>query len=98
MIDSKILEKFEIVLLDAEERGDRSDWVHDPITGHEGLEWVLYERERMFELVNEIREQQNLPAVTQEELFQKCEQQAVGHSDYVRKFALYCTELAMGIR
>ncbi|MGW1966656.1 hypothetical protein ACWCPD_41115 [Streptomyces sp. NPDC001935] len=47
----------------------------------------------MHEHVNEIRVQRALPAVPVEGIL-RVERQAVGHSDYSLKFALYCAEIA----
>ncbi|MGA4875798.1 hypothetical protein [Streptomyces lydicamycinicus] len=74
-----------------EERGQRPDLVDGP-DGPE-CEWAAYERARMHEAVNAIRAERDLPAIPVED-FIRVEQLAVGHSDYSRKFAFYCAELA----
>lgn len=74
-----------------EERDKRPDLVDSP----DGPEcaWAAYERTRMHEKVNEIRAARGLSAVAVEDIL-RVERQAVGHSDYSRKFAFYCAELA----
>lgn len=74
-----------------EERGRRPDLVDGP----DGPEcaWAAYERARMHETVNTIRAERNLPAVPVEAIV-RVERLAVGHSDYSRKFAFCCAELA----
>lgn len=56
-------------------------------------EWVRYERDAMWNEVNAVRaENGQRPALLTDIL--AAEQQAVGHSDYTQKYALYCAELA----
>lgn len=74
-----------------EERDQRPDLVDGP-DGPE-CEWAVFERARMHETVNEIRADRGLPALPVEDIV-RVERQAVGHSDYSRKFAFYCAELA----
>lgn len=62
----------------------------DVIDGEVG--WVLYELHAMHQAVTQARAElgkQPLPISAVE----AAEQQAVGHSDYSSKFALYCAEL-----
>ncbi|MFI0900505.1 hypothetical protein [Streptomyces sp. NPDC020983] len=59
-------------------------------------EWVRYERDAMWAEVNAARAEAGLgPALLTDIL--RVEQQAVGHSDYTTKYALYCAELAEGV-
>ncbi|MFF8784864.1 hypothetical protein [Streptomyces sp. NPDC015125] len=74
-----------------EEREQRPGLIDGP-DGPE-CEWAAYERARMHETVNAIRGERDLPAVPVEDIV-RAEQHAVGHSDYSRKFAFYCAELA----
>lgn len=74
-----------------EERPQRPDLVDGP-DGPE-CEWAAYERNRMRETVNAIRAERGLPPVPVEDVV-RVERLAVGHSDYSRKFAYYCAELA----
>ncbi|MFE7780281.1 hypothetical protein [Streptomyces nigrescens] len=74
-----------------EEREERPDIVDGP-DGPE-CEWAAYERDRMHEAVNAIRAERGLPAVPVEGVV-RVERIAAGHSDYSRKFAFYCAELA----
>lgn len=55
--------------------------------------WILYEREQMLCAVNYERARLNEPPVPMASL-ERAERQALGHSDYSSKFALYCSELA----
>jgi hypothetical protein len=73
------------------ERHRRPDLIDGP-DGPE-CEWTAYERGRMHEMVNAIRADRGLRPVPVEAIV-RVERQAVGHSDYSRKFALYCAELA----
>lgn len=60
------------------------------------VDWVLYERQTMRNLVNVERTAMGLPVVTLADV-ERVETQAEGHSDYSSKFALYCAELALGL-
>jgi len=75
------------------ERDHRSD-VMD-FMGRRELEWVVYERQMMLGMVNHLREERGLDDVTIEEI-ESVESMATGHSDYAKKFALYCADLAVG--
>lgn len=57
-------------------------------------EWIAYELGVMHGMVNQLREELGLPPVGIEQV-EAVEQQAVGHSDYSTKFALYCAELVL---
>lgn len=54
------------------------------------LEWVLYERKVMLDAVNAARFIRGLPPQYSVE---NAESEALGHCDYTRKFALYCSEM-----
>lgn len=56
-------------------------------------DWIENERKLMREIVNENREKHGREPVTLADI-ERVERTAVGHSDYVHKFALYCAELA----
>lgn len=58
------------------------------------LGWIRYERETMHAAVNQARSDRGLPPVPIEAV-DRVEQQATGHSDYTKKFALYCAELVL---
>jgi hypothetical protein len=73
-------------------RGLRPQLVDGP-DGPECL-WATYERNRMHEKVNDLRADLGLPALPLEDIL-RVERQALGHSDYSRKFAFYCAELAV---
>ena len=93
-----LFERFLAVLVAEQElRPKRQDWVPDGMEGHDSPQWVLAERAAMLNAVNEFRQQAGKSPVTAEEIF-KCERQAAGHCDYTRKLALYCSELAQGIK
>lgn len=51
------------------------------------LEWVLYERRTMHDAVNRLRARYGKPPVT-EDAIRQVESRAVGHIDYMQKFAL----------
>jgi hypothetical protein len=67
----------------------------DLISGAYGVEcaWAPYERGRMHDAVNAIRAERGLPPVPMEDI-DRVDRLAAGHSDYSRKFAFYCAELA----
>jgi hypothetical protein len=67
----------------------------DLISGPHGAEcaWAPYERGRMYDAVNTIRAERGLPPVPMEDI-DRVDRLAAGHSDYSRKFAFYCAELA----
>jgi len=66
------------------------------IDGETEFEWVFHERTVMTAEVNSKRHQRGLPPITMKDIA-RLERLAVGHSDYMPKFALYCAELALGI-
>ncbi|MFE7485425.1 hypothetical protein [Streptomyces sp. NPDC057552] len=74
-----------------EQRGQRPELVDGP-DGPE-CEWAAFERTTMHQGVNDIRAERDLPHISLEEIV-RVERLAVGHSDYSRKFAFYCAELA----
>lgn len=90
-------EVFKTVLTRAQaERSKRPDMVEDPANpGWREFAWIQFERNTMFQTVNEHRSSAGLPPVTLKQI-RHVESQASGHSDYSSKFALYCTELALG--
>lgn len=63
----------------------------------QGGDWHTYEMAVMLVEVNFIREQRGLTLATMAVL-ERVERQAVGHSDYTNKFALYASELAEGLK
>lgn len=58
------------------------------------LSWIRYERETMYAAVNRARAERFLPPLPIAAV-ERVEQQATGHSDHTKKFALYCAELAL---
>jgi len=60
------------------------------------LEWNLHELNFMTDLINSVRAAKNKEAVTLLDV-RKVEVNAMGHSDYTHKFALYCAELALDL-
>lgn len=75
------------------ERPKLSTWVK---TNDEHVpEWVLFERSKMVEAVNEERRNRGL-SILPVEAIRRQERAAVGHSDYASKYALYCAQLALG--
>lgn len=59
------------------------------------LSWIVYERRMMWQAVNRLRHDRGRPALAVEDV-ERAERMAVGHTDYSRKFALYCAELVTG--
>lgn len=55
-------------------------------------QWITDERQAMCDAVNSLRILRGKPLVTLADV-ERVERQAVGHSDYGHKFALYCAEL-----
>lgn len=91
----RIFEDLQVVFdAAAKERPQRHEWVFDPMEGRQALGWIIYEREQMLQAVNRIRHTLNRPPVEMLAVW-RCEISASGHSDYYRKFPLYCAELAM---
>lgn len=86
----KIISKFDSALTEAQKfRSEKSKWIDNEI------EWMIYERNVMFELVNQERKLHGLEPVKIEDVL-RVENCAAGHSDYTRKFALYCAEMGTG--
>ena len=83
------VEDFEDLLLHAaSERPKRQEEINGEFA------WVSYERKVMMDAVNEERAAAGQPPVSVEDFKRRAENQALGHSDYAHKFALYCWELA----
>lgn len=57
--------------------------------------WVGFEIGVMWDQTNALRAGAGLPEIPLA-AFEAIERQAVGHSDYTAKLALYCAELAVG--
>lgn len=55
-------------------------------------DWITAERRALCEAVNRHRTRLGKSPLTMDDV-ERVEQQAVGHTDYARKFSLYCTEL-----
>jgi hypothetical protein len=84
-----LAEHFHNILAEAQtSRPKLSRWVDGE------LEWVLYERQVMFDAVNELRHTRMLSPIKMCRLMD-AERSATGHSDYTHKFALYCAELVL---
>lgn len=92
----RLIDKFAKLLTDtATERKKRPDWVK--IGDEEQPAWVFYEREVMHAEVNRERSARGLGPLTLLDV-RRVERWAQGHSDYGHKYAIYCTELAVGDR
>lgn len=80
-------------------RKERGDMVpsNNPREKYPEIGWVVYERQVMFDAVNEERKSRGLEPVGMEEVV-RVETTATGHVDYTRKFALYCAELVLDNR
>jgi len=84
---NRLAETFQKVLMEAQKlRPQKSKWIGDE------LEWIIYERKIMLDVVNAERFRRGLPAVVDVGKAERC---AMGHIDYTQKFALYCAELAV---
>lgn len=95
----QLIERFKGTLATAaKERSQRpdqvatTDWKGRP---DQEIGWVVFEREVMLKLVNEIRIERGFPVIDIKEI-QRVESCACGHVDYAVKFSLYCAELALG--
>lgn len=85
-----LIQKFLNILITAQTfRDQKGKWIDDE------LEWVIYERQVMFDATNKERANRDLPPVTIDDI-KRVEGWASGHIDYSRKLALYCAELAIG--
>lgn len=60
-------------------------------------EWARWERSVMTGAVNAERGKPGLPPISSIAV-EEVERQAAGHIDYTDKFALYCSELAVGLK
>jgi hypothetical protein len=84
-----LVERLREVLRNAQkERPNRPAYVNRE------FEWVGYEREVMFNAVNAERAKLGRTTICPS-LVCIAENAAVGHTDYVEKFALYCAELVL---
>jgi hypothetical protein len=83
-----MFERFLKVLRDAQEQRPQRQEIVGNTYG-----WVIYERTVMFEEVNKVRTERGKPLVGMYDIVWY-ERMALGQSDYSRKFALYCAELA----
>lgn len=93
-----LIEEFHTILIRAaKSRPERGGWVDDLCEPwpRQQPQWVLYERQQMLEAVNVERLTRGLESASESDV-KRVEQMAEGHTDYGSKFALYCTELALG--
>ncbi|MCK2034451.1 hypothetical protein [Microbacterium sp. KSW4-4] len=72
----------------AQERSDRSSFL--PVSGELG--WVVFERLAMLDAVNRLRARKGRSPVDRERI-EFAERRAVGHSDYMLKFAMGAADL-----
>lgn len=63
-----------------------------PLRDTETPYWDTYEKMTMWKLVNMMRQSHGRPFLEYEDV-ERAQQGALGHSDYTKKFALYCAEL-----
>lgn len=89
MKSKEVFEKFSKILGD--EHKKREKRIKD------GEDWILLEQQTMQQAVNDIRASLNRPSVSLEDVT-RAEIGALGHTDYARKFSLYCAELALEFR
>ena len=91
-----IIGVFHTALVDAQTlRPQMNKWITNLAGKDSELEWMLYEKQVMFNLVNDYRTKNNLEPIPMEDI-ERVERLACGHCDYTRKFSLYCSELAVG--
>lgn len=64
------------------------------VTDSGELEWVVFEREKLLELVNARRAKLGMPAVDMAAVM-RVETSAVGHVDYTQKLALGAADLVL---
>lgn len=87
----------EVLFLGLEEqcklRRERNRMVHNH-AGKPEPEWIVREREFMHQQVNIERATLHKTAVPITDI-ERVESMACGHSDYTRKFAIYCAELVL---
>lgn len=76
-------------------RDQMQTMVRDEWGGYDVPAWALHEREVMLAAVNSERKARGFTPVMMMQIV-RVEGQAVGHSDYQRKFAFYCAELVIG--
>ena len=74
-------------------RKERGGFGHDE-TGKPELEWITKEREFMLQQVNIERAGLHKNKKSMADI-RRVETMAMGHSDYTRKFAIYCAELVL---
>ncbi|MFK4801661.1 hypothetical protein ACI3K5_23640 [Streptomyces sp. MPA0124] len=88
----RLADRLQKILARAQENRDERDELVD---GPDGIEcaWAAHERNQMWKAVNALRAEHGRPSVPLDDIVQ-VERQAAGHSDYSRKFAFYCAELA----
>lgn len=61
------------------------------------VNWLAPEIRAMHDVVTSIRAAHGLPPLNEDAVY-KADLLAAGHSDYASKFALYCAELALGLK
>lgn len=91
--------KMETILAGAQklrENKNKQVPTNDPRQTGLELEWIVYERQVMFDAVVVERMARRLPEITMSD-YVKIENMAVGHSDYTHKLAIYCAELSLKI-
>jgi len=81
---------YAVLVAAQKERDQRPDLIEGP-DGPE-CEWARFERNAMWTEVNRICSERGLPPVLLTQMLD-AERQAVGHSDYSLKYALYCAEI-----
>ncbi len=94
---SQLLDDFKSILQSAQyQRDNRDALVDDPLTNRRVFAWVLFERTVMRNTINAHRAiVRGVCPVPMSHVI-RAESNALGHSDYTSKFALYCVELALG--
>lgn len=94
---SLLAARFKGLLADAMKYRDMLAGLTSGPDGEPECEWAAYERSVMHEEINRIRTQSGRSPISLDVMWKRAESQAVGHSDYADKFALYCAELALDV-
>lgn len=79
-------------------RDSKDKYIMDPFDRMDVAEWIVFEREELWKLINTLRSYNNLSPVTIAAVIRFVDTPACGHSDYVNKLAIYAAEMVEGRR
>jgi len=95
--EETLLEKFKKILVKAQttRESNRELITYTNYLGKQATTsaWVVYEIQFMTEAINKVKKELGQTNFVTFADVERIEAQAAGHSDYSRKFALYCSEL-----